>query len=109
MIAESKVPRFSPSYNSQKSKRNLSKEEVGKDGLTAGVANSNAARKAFVANRVGDLAMILAMILIYGAMFATGYWIYADYTYAIVLTIVALIAGFLLTRMWGKIKATIFE
>jgi NADH-quinone oxidoreductase subunit L len=33
------------------------------NGVYEGVINSNAARKAFVANRVGDLAMILAMIL----------------------------------------------
>ena len=57
----------------------------------------------------GILAMILAMILIYSSMFATGYWIYADYNYAIVLSIIAIIAGFLLSKMWSKIKASIFE
>ncbi len=57
----------------------------------------------------GILAMVLAMILIYSSMFATGYWIYADYNYAIVLTVLALVAGFLLSKMWNKIKASIFE
>ncbi|MFS4455064.1 sodium:solute symporter family protein [Maribacter sp. 2304DJ31-5] len=56
----------------------------------------------------GILAMILAMILIYSAMFATGYWIYGDYIYAIVLTVLVVISGFLLTKMWSKIKASIF-
>ncbi|NNC69363.1 MAG: Na+:solute symporter [Flavobacteriaceae bacterium] len=57
----------------------------------------------------GILAMILAMILIYSSMFATGYWIYGDYNYAIGLTISAIISGFLLSRMWNKIRASIFE
>jgi Na+/proline symporter len=56
----------------------------------------------------GILAMILAMIMIYSIMFATGYWIYSDYYYAVVLSVVALVSGYLLSRMWGKIKASIF-
>ncbi|WP_298417537.1 sodium:solute symporter family protein [uncultured Kordia sp.] len=56
----------------------------------------------------GILAMLVAMVFIYSIMFATGYWIYGDYTYAITLTIVALASGFILTQLWKKIKATIF-
>lgn len=56
----------------------------------------------------GILAMVVAMIFIYSIMFATGYWIYGDYTYAMILTVVVLVSGFLLTRLWKKIKATIF-
>jgi SSS family solute:Na+ symporter len=56
----------------------------------------------------GILAMILAMILIYSAMFATGYWIYGDYNYAIALSIVVVISGYLLSKMWNKIKVSIF-
>ena len=55
----------------------------------------------------GILAMLLAMVLIYSAIFATGYWIYGDYNYAIGLTIVILISGFLLAKMWKKIKVHI--
>ncbi len=55
----------------------------------------------------GILAMILAMVLIYSTMFATGYWIYGDYNYAIVLSLVAVVSGFLLTKMWKRIRATI--
>jgi solute:Na+ symporter, SSS family len=56
----------------------------------------------------GILAMILAMILIYSIMFATGYWIYGDYNWAIALSILVVISGFLLSKIWKKIKATIF-
>lgn len=55
----------------------------------------------------GILAMLLGCVLIYSCMFATGYWIYGDYNYAISLTIVAITSGVLLTKVWKKIKATI--
>ncbi|MBU2929117.1 sodium:solute symporter family protein [Winogradskyella psychrotolerans] len=55
----------------------------------------------------GILAMLLGCVLIYSCMFATGYWIYGDYTYAIALTIVALVAGLLLKQTWKRIKTTI--
>ncbi|MEP5338187.1 MAG: sodium:solute symporter family protein [Algibacter sp.] len=55
----------------------------------------------------GILAMLLGCILIYSCMFATGYWIYGDYNYAIALTMSALISGYLLTRTWKKIKKNI--
>ena len=56
----------------------------------------------------GILAMILAMILIYSSMFATGYWIYGDYNYAIALSLLVIVSGVLLSKMWKKIRATIF-
>lgn len=56
----------------------------------------------------GILAMILAMILIYSTMFATGYYIYGDFYYAIGLTIVVIVSGLLLSKMWKKIRANIF-
>jgi SSS family solute:Na+ symporter len=56
----------------------------------------------------GILAMLVAMIFIYSIMFATGYWIYGDYNYAIPLTVTVLVSGFILTRLWKKIKATVF-
>jgi len=55
----------------------------------------------------GILAMILAMILIYSIMFATGYWIYGDYYLAIALSILVIISGFLLAKIWKKIRANI--
>lgn len=55
----------------------------------------------------GIIAMLLGCILIYSCLFATGYWIYGDYTYAIALTVSALVSGFLLFRTWHKIKSKI--
>lgn len=55
----------------------------------------------------GILAMIIAMISIYSALFATGYWIYGKYTLAITLSIVVIISVLLLLKVWNKIKANI--
>jgi len=55
----------------------------------------------------GIVAMLLACVLIYSCMFATGYWIYRDYNYAIVLTVVAFISGILLIKVWKKISMKI--
>ena len=54
----------------------------------------------------GIIAMLLGCVLIYSCMFATGYWIYGMYNYAISLTITSLISGLLLIKIWNKIKAT---
>lgn len=55
----------------------------------------------------GIVAMLLGCVMIYSCMFATGYWIYGDYRYAIVLTGIAMVSGFLMTKMWKKIKSNI--
>ncbi len=55
----------------------------------------------------GIVAMLLGCILIYSCLFATGYWIYGDYTYGIILTVLALLSGFLLSKIWQKIKTKI--
>ena len=55
----------------------------------------------------GIKAMLIGCVLIYSCMFATGYWIYGAYNYAIGLTIVALISGFWLKSIWKKIKTTV--
>ncbi|MDE3742053.1 sodium:solute symporter family protein [Maribacter polysaccharolyticus] len=55
----------------------------------------------------GILAMLLGCVLIYSSMFATGYWIYGDYNYAVPITILAIVAAFLLKRTWKKIKSNI--
>ncbi len=44
-----------------------SKREQGAEGKPVGVLNSNAARKAFITNRVGDFFMVLAIILTFWA------------------------------------------
>ena len=55
----------------------------------------------------GILAMLLGVVLIYTIMFATGHWIYGHTTSAMVLTVVALISGFLLIKAWGRMKDNI--
>ncbi len=55
----------------------------------------------------GIIAMLLGCVLIYSCLFATGYWIYGDYSYAIGLSIAALVSGFLLIKVWNKIKTNV--
>ncbi|MFT4831522.1 MAG: SSS family solute:Na+ symporter [Psychroserpens sp.] len=55
----------------------------------------------------GIVAMLLGCVMIYSCMFATGYWIYGDYTYAWVLTGIVVVSAFLMTKMWKKIKSNI--
>lgn len=52
----------------------------------------------------GILAMLLGVVLIYTIMFATGHWIYGHTTSALILTVVALVSGFLLIKAWGRMK-----
>jgi solute:Na+ symporter, SSS family len=55
----------------------------------------------------GIIAMLIGCVLIYSIMFATGYWIYGNYKFAIILTAVAIASTFGLSKVWNKIKATI--
>lgn len=55
----------------------------------------------------GIIAMLLGCVLIYSCLFATGYWIYGETTLAISLTIAAITSGFLLKRIWSKIRSKI--
>ncbi len=55
----------------------------------------------------GIIAMLLGCVLIYSCMFATGYWIYGNYYYAITFTLTAMISGYLLAKVWKKIKTII--
>ncbi|MGB2232708.1 MAG: sodium:solute symporter family transporter, partial [Flavobacteriaceae bacterium] len=55
----------------------------------------------------GILAIITSLVLIYSTMFATGYWIYGDYNYALGLTTTAIISGIILVKIWTKIKANL--
>ena len=54
----------------------------------------------------GIVAMLIGCVLIYSCMFATGYWIYGMYNYAIPLTIASIVSGVLLIKIWSKIKST---
>jgi len=56
----------------------------------------------------GILAMLLALSMIYCTLFATGYFIYGNLRLGGMLTIVALISAYLLSKVWKKIKVKIF-
>ena len=53
---------------------------------------------------LGILSMFIGCIAVYGLLMATGYWIYSNYTPAIVLTIVTVIASVILFKLWGKLN-----
>lgn len=55
----------------------------------------------------GILAMLLGCVLVYGCLFATGNWIYGNYNIALPLTVLSLVAGLLLYKLWSKIKVNI--
>ena len=55
----------------------------------------------------GILAMLLGCVLIYSTLFATGYWIYGELTYAIITSFLALLSGVLLIKIWRKIKTIV--
>ena len=55
----------------------------------------------------GIIAMLLGCVLIYSCLFSTGYWIYGDFSSAIILSITAIISGVMLIRVWKKIRSNI--
>ncbi|WP_417199628.1 sodium:solute symporter family protein [Bizionia sp.] len=55
----------------------------------------------------GILAMLVGSALIYSVMFATGYFIYGEYLHALMLTGAAIIFGFILIKLWKKIKVNV--
>ncbi len=52
----------------------------------------------------GIICMVLGSFSVYLSLFATGYFIYGNYTPAIALTAGAALTTFLLTRYWKKLK-----
>ena len=55
----------------------------------------------------GILAMLLALAMIYCLLFATGYFIYGNLELGILLIVIALIAAYLLSKLWKKIRVDI--
>jgi Na+/proline symporter len=53
------------------------------------------------------LAIVVGTLMVYFILFATGYWLYGDYTIASVLTILAVISVVILIRIWKKIKVNV--
>jgi hypothetical protein len=80
-------------------------EKVIKDAKTDGVVIADPNEKWSVPQ--GISAMILGCILIYTCMFATGYWIYGEIKLAAILTVIAVVSGILLARVWNRMKEII--
>ena len=55
----------------------------------------------------GILAMLLALAMIYCLLFATGYFIYGNLLLAGILLLIGLIAAYLLSKVWSRIKVVI--
>lgn len=55
----------------------------------------------------GIIAMLIGCVLIYSALFATGYWIYGKTQSALICSVLAVIAGFFLVKYWNKIKTNV--
>lgn len=52
----------------------------------------------------GLLCMLIGVVAVYTALFATGYWIYGDFVWAALLTGIALLSSFLLMKAWSRYK-----
>lgn len=52
----------------------------------------------------GILCIMLGCLAVWGALFATGYYIYGNTLPAVALTVVAAVSSFILTRLWRKLK-----
>ena len=55
----------------------------------------------------GILALILALIMIYSLLFATGYFIYGNIVLAFLFVAFALISAYFLNKIWVKIRAKV--
>ena len=52
---------------------------------------------------LGILCMVFGCLAVYSALFATGFWIYANHIPAVILTIVAIGSTALLVKVWGSL------
>ncbi|NCC74337.1 MAG: Na+:solute symporter [Sphingobacteriia bacterium] len=53
---------------------------------------------------IGLLCMLLGSFTIYSALFATGYWLYGKTLIALLLSGIAIISAFFLTKTWKKLS-----
>ena len=50
------------------------------------------------------LCVFLGVVLVYGSLFATGFWLYGNVAPAIAATLAAGLAGFALIRLWKRLR-----
>jgi solute:Na+ symporter, SSS family len=73
-------------------------DQAGRQGRKIGIED----RKSDVP--IGLLGMITGCIAVYSGLFATGYWIYGDFSPALFFTSTAAVASFLLFKIWYKMN-----
>lgn len=49
------------------------------------------------------VAMVLGSVLVYGALFGVGYFIYGETTYGIAALSASIVSGLILAKLWGKV------
>ncbi|MBN1908851.1 MAG: Na+:solute symporter [Pirellulales bacterium] len=55
---------------------------------------------------MGILAMTVGCLAVYGALFATGYWLYGRHLVASVLSVVAVVASVILVKLWKRVSSS---
>lgn len=53
---------------------------------------------------MGILCMVFGCLAVYATLFATGSWLYVNYTTAVVFTVIAVVSTILLVKSWGKLR-----
>lgn len=79
--------------------------KVVREALAEGVALDTQTGKWSVP--AGILAMLVGCGLIYSALFATGYLLYGNYSLFILFTVLAALFGYVLLKLWNKIKSIV--
>jgi len=52
---------------------------------------------------MGILCMFFGCVAVYSALFASGYWIYGNYTPAVILTAAGVVSSLVLIKVWGRL------
>ncbi len=50
------------------------------------------------------LGMMVGCVSVFAALFGTGHWIYGNYSLAMILTVVSVVSGYALFKVWEKVK-----
>jgi len=70
-------------------------------GIASGELDSSEIVPGKLPNQI--LGMFLGCVIVYAALFATGYWIYGNTIPAIISSLLALLGGYLMLKNWNKI------
>src|SRR5690606_37862002 len=48
--------------------------------------------------------MLVGSVMVYSAVFATGFWIYGNVMAAVITTIIAIVGGIIISKSWSRMK-----